>query len=191
MAKQKQIDIDKLPSNFPTQNHSREFWEALGRVVANYGFLEEVLGKSIFSFTGAQYHPKDKIKEAFEEWIKTLEKALSESLANLIKLSEETARKYKNYGGKNIDELIANLKKSAKYRNVLCHGSWQAPDENNCSKPFFVTNEKDKLIWDTPINIEWLNQVQKHIAQLACCIINSVQSAGLNYPGLGFASSNK
>ena len=39
------VDLDRLPANFPTHRHEAEFWEALGRGVATFGFLEEVLGK--------------------------------------------------------------------------------------------------------------------------------------------------
>lgn len=48
------VDIDKLPANFPTHRHDPAFWEALGRTVATFGFLEEVLGKAIFAFTATR-----------------------------------------------------------------------------------------------------------------------------------------
>jgi hypothetical protein len=36
------------------------FWEALGRTIATFGFLEEVLGKAIFAFTATtQYQESD------------------------------------------------------------------------------------------------------------------------------------
>ena len=41
------VDMDTLPADFPTHRHKSEFWEKLGRAVATYGFLEEVLGKAI------------------------------------------------------------------------------------------------------------------------------------------------
>ena len=38
---------------------SPQFWEQLGRTVATYGFLEEVLGKAIFAFTATRnYEPR-------------------------------------------------------------------------------------------------------------------------------------
>jgi hypothetical protein len=44
------VDIENLPASFPTHRHSAAFWENLGRTVATFGFLEEVLGKAIFAF---------------------------------------------------------------------------------------------------------------------------------------------
>ena len=55
------VDVAKLPENFPTHRHSAEFWECLGRAVATFGFLEEVLGKAIFSFTATREIPDDQI----------------------------------------------------------------------------------------------------------------------------------
>jgi hypothetical protein len=48
------VAFDKLPPSFPTQAHAPAFWEALGRAVATFGFLEETLGKAIFAFTSRQ-----------------------------------------------------------------------------------------------------------------------------------------
>ncbi len=53
-AKRLIVDRDKLPPLFPTHRHSPQIWEQLGRTVATYGFLEEVLGKAIFAFTATR-----------------------------------------------------------------------------------------------------------------------------------------
>ncbi len=37
-----------LPPMFPTHGHAAQFWEALGRAIATFGFLEETLGKPFF-----------------------------------------------------------------------------------------------------------------------------------------------
>ena len=44
-----QVNQDGLPNKFPTDGHEAAFWESLGRTVATFGFLEEVLGKAIFA----------------------------------------------------------------------------------------------------------------------------------------------
>ena len=36
---------------YPTHKHDPIFWEALGRTIATFGFLEEVLGKAIYAFS--------------------------------------------------------------------------------------------------------------------------------------------
>lgn len=59
------VAVDKLPLGFPTHRHSSDFWQALGRAVATFGFLEETLGKAIFSFTAMRSYPDDQIEEAY------------------------------------------------------------------------------------------------------------------------------
>ena len=46
------VDLDRLPRDFPTHRHDAACWEGLGRAVATFGFLEEILGKAIFALTG-------------------------------------------------------------------------------------------------------------------------------------------
>ncbi|MBV6487947.1 MAG: hypothetical protein GHHEDOFH_01901 [Pseudorhodoplanes sp.] len=77
------IDRDKLPPLFPTYRHSPEFWEQLGRTVATYGFLEEVLGKAIFVFSATRKYSPDEIEVAYQAWLPQLERALTDQLWNL------------------------------------------------------------------------------------------------------------
>jgi hypothetical protein len=60
------VDIDRLPLHFPTHRHDAAFWEALGRAVATFGFLEEVLGKAIFALTATRKIAPDQIEAEHE-----------------------------------------------------------------------------------------------------------------------------
>ncbi|WP_230383104.1 hypothetical protein [Paracoccus shanxieyensis] len=64
------IDRSKLPEGFPTHRHAAEFWEQLGRVIASFGFLEEVLGKAIFAFTATRRYSSAEIHAEYEAWLK-------------------------------------------------------------------------------------------------------------------------
>lgn len=50
------VDLDNLLDKFPTHRHEAAFWESLGRAVATFGFLEEILGKAIFAFTATRVY---------------------------------------------------------------------------------------------------------------------------------------
>jgi uncharacterized protein (DUF2336 family) len=39
------VNLSALPKQFPTHMQEGAFWESLGRAVATFGFLEEVLGR--------------------------------------------------------------------------------------------------------------------------------------------------
>lgn len=175
------VAVDKLPLEFPTHRHSSDFWQALGRAVATFGFLEETLGKAIFSFTAMRSYSDDQIEEAYRVWLKTLERALSNPLGNLTDSYGKAVRDDGDASIKNLDELIADLRAAAVVRNVICHGSWGVPDDAGRSLPLFVNKRIEKF--ETPIDIAYLDQLQRHTAELACAVINTVTHMGWQFPG--------
>src|SRR5665647_1735592 len=91
-VKRSTIDRDKLPPLFPTHRHLPRFWEQLGRTIATYGFLEEVLGKAIFAFTATRNYSPDEIDAAYQAWLPQLERALTDQLRNLAESYGKAAR---------------------------------------------------------------------------------------------------
>ncbi len=175
------VDMDALPFDFPTHRHDAVFWERLGRAVATYGFLEEILGKAIYSFTATRRYEATEIDAAFEKWLPTLERALTNPLGNLIDQYGKSVREHPDAVVENLDVLLDHLRKSARLRNVLCHGSWSAPDENGASVPLFVDQKLN--VFDAPIDCEFLDQVQRHVAEVSCAVISSVTQMGWQFPG--------
>jgi hypothetical protein len=88
------VAFDRLPPSFPTQAHAPAFWEALGRAVATFGFLEETLGRAIFAYTGMREIPEEQINAAYEKWTLTLQHALSDALGNLIDTYGKAVREH-------------------------------------------------------------------------------------------------
>ena len=177
------IDTSGLPPQFPTHGHDPSFWEALGRAVATYGFLEEVLGKAIFAFTGTKNYDESDLEEAYTKWLPTLEQALSDPLGNLIDVYWKSVRSHDGSTITNLDALIDDLRKAAVIRNVLCHGSWRPPSTSGASKPLFV-NRKLK-VFVSEIDVAYLTQVQVHVGELSIAVINSVTHMGWQFPGGG------
>lgn len=175
------VDRDKLPPLFPTNRHSSQFWEQLGRTIATYGFLEEVLGKSIFAFTATRNYSPDEIDAAYQAWLPQLERALTDQLWNLAESYGKAARDNPATTTNNVDELVEDIKKATAIRNVLCHGSWRSPNANGASLPLFVNRQKQ--VFDTAIDIAYLKQVRAHVVELACRVIDTVTHMGWQFPG--------
>lgn len=175
-------DYRKLPSLYPTHLHAPSFWELLGRTVATFGFLEEVLARAIFAFTGTRPYSDDEIQDALQKWIPTLERALSGTLSPLIAAYEKAVLAHPQASISNLTDLIEDLRKAAELRNVLCHGSWGPPDANGGSIPFFF-RQKDSARFDTPIDDAYLKQTQQHVIELATAVINTVTHMGWQFPG--------
>ncbi|HEY9268203.1 MAG TPA: hypothetical protein VIO39_01970 [Methylotenera sp.] len=175
------VDSKKLPLTFPTHLHTADFWESLGRTVATFGFLEDVLCKAIFAFTATKSYSESEIGEAYDKWLPQLQKALSDQLGGLIDTFSKVVREHPNTSIKNLDELIQDLRSASKVRNVLCHGSWRAPNSDGASLPFFINKHNEKF--DMSINKSWLDQTQRHTAILICAVVNTVTHMGWQFPG--------
>jgi hypothetical protein len=175
------VDQSGLPENYPTHTHDADFWECLGRTVATFGFLEEVLTKAIFAFTATTDYSEENIEEAFAEWLPKLERSLSDQLGSLINTYGKAVRDNSEATIESLGDLLSDLREASKVRNVLCHGSWKAPDKNGASTPFFVNRQKERF--ETPIDISFLKQVQKHTTELICAVVNSVTHMGWQFPG--------
>ncbi|MER9902157.1 hypothetical protein [Mesorhizobium sp. M0130] len=175
------VDRHNLPPMFPTHSHSSQFWEQLGRAIATYGFLEEVLGKAIFAFTATRNYSREEIDEAHEAWLPQLERALTDQLWNLAESYGKAVRDNPATTTENVEELVEDIKKATVIRNVLCHGSWRTPNTNGASVPLFVSRQKQ--VFDAAIDIAYLKQVQGHVAELACSVIDTVTHMGWRFPG--------
>jgi hypothetical protein len=175
------VDITNLPPLFPTHRHSAMFWENLGRTIATFGFLEEVLGKAIFAFSATTSYPENEVEAAFEKWLPTLERALIDPLAGLVDAYAKAVRNNPEAAITNLEDLLSELRKASVIRNVLCHGSWRTPAANGKSLPCFVNRQK--MVWDTSIDIAYLQQTQRAVAELACEVVTTVTRMGWQFPG--------
>lgn len=180
-AKRFIVDLDKLPNGYPTHSHSAEFWEALGRTIATFGFLEEVLCKAIFAFTSTRSYSDEDLDDAYTDWIAKLERSISDTLSPLICTYGKAVREHPEATLSNLTDLLDNLHAASRIRNVLCHGSWRTPDAQGASTPFYVNKQKERFA--TAIDRAWLDAMRDHVAKLACAVINSVTHMGYQFPG--------
>lgn len=174
------IDQSRLPADYPTHTQSADFWEALGRAVGTFGFLEEVLCKAIFALTATRPYNDAEIASAYVEWVVKLERSLSDPIGNLIDTYGKAVREHPESTISNRDDLLGDLRAASKIRNVLCHGSWRTPDSSGASIPFYVNKQGERF--DTPIDKKWLEDTRQHILELICAVINSVTHMGFQFP---------
>lgn len=178
------VDPKGLPADYPTHTMPAEFWEALGRTIATFGFLEEVLGKAIFAMTGTRELPDDDpaaVQTAVEKWMRTLERALTDQLRNLIDAFGKAVRENGQATIANPDVLLDELRKAAVIRNALCHGSWRSPDAQGRSVPFFVNRQLE--VFQDPVDVAYLDQVRAAVVEMTCGVINTVTHMGYQFPG--------
>lgn len=175
------IDTARLPKRFPTHGHEEAFWASLGRAVGTFGFLEEVLARAIFAFTATRPYEESEVEKAFAQWLPKLECALTDPLAGRIDSFGKAVRDHPHKAITDLPDLLRDLKQAASMRNILCHGSWRLPDSHGASVPLFVNKQSEVV--ETAMDCAYLDQVQRHTAELSCSVINTVTSMGWQFPG--------
>ncbi|TAL90225.1 MAG: hypothetical protein EPN62_09980 [Candidimonas sp.] len=175
------INRRALPPKFPTHRHTPEFWEHLGRAIASFGFLEEILAKAIFAFTATTEYSENEVRAVFAKWSELLKRALSDTLCPLADVYGKVVRGYHEADFANVGDLVKDIKRAAEVRNVLCHGSWRGPNASGKSDIYFFNKRGEKF--DTPVDIEWLLQLQAHVQDIICSVIDSVTVMGWQFPG--------
>lgn len=172
-----------LPLGYPTHAHDPSFWEALGRAVATFGFLEEVLLKAIFALAMTKPYSESELEAAYAAWLPKITRSLSDPLGNLIDTYGKAAREHPHAHVEGLDELLADLRAACVIRNAICHGSWHVPDSLGRSVPFYVSKQGE--IFETAVDCTFLHQLQKSTSDLACAVINTVTRMGWQFPSSG------
>ncbi len=175
------INRSGLPTSYPTHAHKPEFWEALGRAVATFGFLEEVLLKAIFAHTLTTPYKESEVEAAYEAWVPKITRSLSDPLGSLIDTYGKALREHPNANVVGFNTLLVDLRKACKVRNAICHGSWRTPDSDGLSVPFYVNRQGE--VFDTRVGVAFLEQLRKATADLTCAVIDTVTHMGWQFPG--------
>lgn len=159
------VDKESLPKSFPTHRHDALFWEALGRAVATFGFLEEALAKAIFAITATrEYSSQEQLDKDFTGWFGKLERVLSDQLGGLTQTFCKEVKVHGKAKHEGFEELSEELEKAREIRNILCHGSWRAPRADGSSLPFYV--KKGGLLFADYIDKNYLVSVQERLPRL-------------------------
>ena len=175
------IDRAALPNRFPTHRHDSAFWEELGRAVACFGFLEEILLRAIFAITGTTECNSEEKEAAYESWLQKLDSSLSDPLGKLIDTYTSAINNNSACIVQDQDRLLKDLRLASVIRNTICHGSWPPPNTAGASTPFFINNKKE--VFATEIDVKYLQKVQEEVSNLACDVMDTVTKMGWQFPG--------
>ena len=116
----------------PVQDPTSPLWEEIGRTVATFGMLEDLLPRALYIITGHQrVDEAEDEKQKIEEWCGELIKSMSDTLGGLAH-SLKAAWKERD-GGLHPEnaQIVQAIRALAKVRNRVCHDTYQdyiAPD---------------------------------------------------------------
>jgi hypothetical protein len=179
------MDRNKGAANFPTNRHPPEQWEELGRTVATFGFLEDVLLKAIVVFVSpTTQYSEQSAQKALDKFDAVIDRSLTDTLAQLADTYGKAVREHSSADFKNVNDLVEDIKKAAVIRNALCHGMWRPPGADGKSElDYFNRQNKKPVKFASRIDIAWMLQVREHVVTLIYNVINSVTVMGYQFPG--------
>lgn len=184
------VHRNAIPLNFPTHLNPPEFWEELGRTIASFGFLEDMLVKAYFAITATtphEFRTEEDAEAAVEEWRDQLLYAMADTLVGLAQRYAAAVRRNELARFPDIDALETSITNAAVLRNALCHGFWGPPDAFGKSDLSYFrmlgkrVDNFEKL--ETRIDVAWLRQLRAETVELAYDVIDSVTVMGLQFPG--------
>ena len=78
------VDRARLPEDWPTNRGSSAVWEELGRTVATFSHLEDMMARAWFGLTATrEFEDMGQAEAAFPRWEKALKESLTDSLRSL------------------------------------------------------------------------------------------------------------
>ncbi len=174
------IDRNRLDPQFPTQYHDAALWEQLGRTVAAFGFLEDVLARAVLAFSGMQEYKGEDKKNAMGELAGILESALKDALGKLTDVYVSRVKMHSN-APPYIDDLVARIRSRTNDRNAICHGAWMPPDVEGKSRLLYF--DRKRIEFKTKVDLVWLKECHLEVTSLIVEVINSVHFMGWQFPG--------
>ena len=179
------VDKGKLADNWPTHLLPPAFWEELGRTVATFGFLEDILKRTCFALTGTRKH-KNITEAAYQKWAKDLELSLTDSLGALIRRIDQALKNDGRFSQDHKIGIVQRLKELNVYRNALCHGAWVSGINANGSARlrFFRKTKTDcPEEFDRLLSLKDITQIRNETVDITTLLMSTVTSMGVQFPG--------
>ncbi|MBV0893178.1 hypothetical protein KTN05_15290 [Paracoccus sp. Z118] len=92
----------------------------LGRTIASFGHLEDMLKRAIFALERDRLSGEI-LEPEFRAWLRRMRDVAVDSLGNLIERFDTALRRANRAEA----ALIAQLNSVKDWRNILCHAAWQ------------------------------------------------------------------
>ena len=120
------VDRARLPDGWPTNRGSPAFWEELGRMIAAFTHLEDMLARAYFGLTGSRkFANMEEARAAFPQWEKVLKASLTDTLGSITSKLSKVFRDDDRIPDEIAGGFLARLDGLRVWRNALCHGAWQ------------------------------------------------------------------
>lgn len=179
------VDRARLPEDWPTNRGSSAFWEQLGRTVATFSHLEDMMVRAWFGLTATrEFEDMEQVEAAFPEWEKALKETLTDSLHALTKKLNKAFEDDDRVSNEVAGAYIARLDALRVWRNALCHGAWQRfQEDGSVGLRHFRRCKEGPESLEERLSVECLLLIRAETVDATADLVDILLAAGVRFPG--------
>ncbi|WP_245155624.1 hypothetical protein [Paracoccus ravus] len=151
-----------------------DFAAALGQAVADFGWLEEIIKRTIFALDKARL-AEDLTERQRQGWMARMGNIADDSLGTLIEQMDSAMRRHPGLGER--DLITDRLYEIRSHRNLLCHASWRPTPDPSRWHPAFVDAKGG--IYRQDLTVEDVQQISRITVETAYRVLHVMQATGV------------
>ncbi|WP_347266776.1 hypothetical protein [Paracoccus sp. (in: a-proteobacteria)] len=157
-----------------------EFAQALGQAVASFGWLEEIIKRTIYALDRARL-AEDLTHEELQTWLTHMENIADDSMGTLIEQLDAAMRRHPGLRERN--RITDRLNEIKQQRNLLCHASWRPTEEKGRWHPAFVNTRGE--VFDHSFAVEDLEAAREATIEIGRRVLRVMRATGVQgeWPG--------
>lgn len=119
-------ELETKVEQAPIHDPGKPLWEEIGRTVATFGMLEDLVPRALYILTGHQFiDDAEDERQQVEKWCATLVKSMSDTLGGLACSLEAAWKERDGCLNPESSDIVQEFRALAKVRNRVCHATYQ------------------------------------------------------------------
>ena len=151
-----------------------DFSAALGQCVANFGWLEEIIKRTIYALDRARL-ADDLTQEELQTWLTHIGQISDDSMGTLIDQLDAAMRRYPGLRDRN--RITDRLTAIRLHRNLLCHASWRPTEDKTRWHPAFVNTKGE--VFDHGLSLADLETVSADTVEIGTRVLRVMRATGV------------
>ncbi|KGJ03044.1 hypothetical protein SAMN04487972_107127 [Paracoccus halophilus] len=159
----------------PEQHYTlpEEFAALLGQCVANFGWLEEIIKRTIYALESARL-ADDLTEEELQSWLERIGHLADDSMGTLIEQLDAAMRRHPGLHDRN--RITDRLNEIRLHRNLLCHASWRPTEGKARWHPAFVSNRGE--VQKRALSLEDLDRIRGDTLEIGTRVMRVMRATG-------------
>jgi hypothetical protein len=152
-----------------------DFAAALGQCVANFGWLEEIIKRTIYALDRARL-ADDLTPAEIQTWLTHMGQIADDSMGTLIDQLDAAMRRYP--GLRERGRITDRLAEIRQHRNLLCHASWRPTEDRARWHPAFVSTRGE--VFDHGLSLADLEAIRADTVEIATRVMRVMRATGVD-----------